>query len=239
MSARLHARSQATRSPSGSADTSATSKPTRCRSSPAPSAARSSSDQQGPERASYIDAAARAEQLAGHQTLGVAVSWSTAERLGRDSPALSQQVFSVDALVSRVERGQLKVDADTTIYFDEAGMADTDRLDRLTEMVERTGAKLVAIGDAAQLPSIGAGGMFDRLAEIAPSAELSDIRRTLDPQEQRAWADLRAGRSDRAMAHYHARGQLHMADTRDQAVEHAVQSVGEAHRDPSDRARSR
>jgi conjugative relaxase-like TrwC/TraI family protein len=171
-----------------------------------------------------LDAAACAEQLAGHQTLGVAVSWSTAERIGRDSPALSQQVFSVDALVSRVERGQLKVDADTTIYFDEAGMADTSRLDRLTEMVERTGAKLIVVGDAAQLPSIGAGGMFDRLAEIAPSAELSDIRRTLDSQEQRAWADLRAGRSDRAMAHYHARGQLHMADTRDQAVEQAVKS---------------
>jgi conjugative relaxase-like TrwC/TraI family protein len=171
-----------------------------------------------------IDAAARAEQLTGHQTLGIAVSWSTAERLGRDSPALSQQVFSVDALISRVERGQLKADADTTIYFDEAGMADTNRFDRLTEMVERTGCKLVAIGDSAQLPSIGAGGMFDRLAEIAPSAELSDIRRTLDPAEQRAWADLRAGRSDRAMAHYHSRGQLHMADTRDQAVEQAVKS---------------
>jgi conjugative relaxase-like TrwC/TraI family protein len=171
-----------------------------------------------------IDAAARAEQLTGHQTLGIAVSWSTAERLGRDSPALSQQVFSVDALISRVEHGQVKVDADTTIYFDEAGMADTNRLDRLTEMVERTGAKLVAAGDAAQLPSIGAGGMFDRLTRIAPNAELSDVRRTLDPHEQRAWADLRAGRSDRAMAHYHSRGQLHMADTRDQAVEQAVKS---------------
>jgi conjugative relaxase-like TrwC/TraI family protein len=171
-----------------------------------------------------IDAAVRAEQLAGHQTLGIAVSWSTAERLGRDSPALSQQVFSVDALISRVEHGQINVDADTTIYFDEAGMADTNRLDRLTEIVERTGAKLVAIGDSAQLPSIGAGGMFDRLTQIAPCAELSDVRRTLDPHEQRAWADLRAGRSDRAMAHYHARGQLHMTDTRDQAVEHAVQA---------------
>jgi ATP-dependent exoDNAse (exonuclease V) alpha subunit len=103
-------------------------------------------------------------------------------------------------------------------------MADTNRLDRLTEVVERTGSKLVAIGDAAQLPSIGAGGMFYRLAEIAPSAELSNIRRTLDRDEQRAWADLRAGRSDRAMAHYHSRGQLHMADTRDQAVEQAAKS---------------
>jgi conjugative relaxase-like TrwC/TraI family protein len=171
-----------------------------------------------------IDAAARAEQFAGRETVGVAVSWDTAQRLGRDSPALEGRVFSVDALVVRVDRGVLDVDARTTIYFDEAGMADTDRLAQLTEMVEQTGAKLVMIGDAAQLPSIGAGGMFDRLADIAPSAELSNVRRTLDPAEQRAWADLRAGRSDRAMAHYQSCGQLHMADTRDEAVERAVQS---------------
>lgn len=183
-----------------------------------------------------IDAAARAEQLTGHQTLGVAVSWSTAERLGRESPALAERTLSIDALVSRVERGQLAIGEHTTIYFDEAGMADTSRLDRLTGVIERTGSKLIAIGDAAQLPSIGAGGMFDRLAEIAPRTEFSNIRRTLDPDEQRAWADLRAGRSDRAMAHYHSRGQLHMADTRDEAVEQAVESwamLTETH-DPSE-----
>ena len=202
----------------------------------------------GPERAAIlvgpagtgkgvvIDAAARAEQHVGNRTLGIAVSGSTAQRLGQDSPALAGRTLTLDALVSRVERGQLAVDQHTTIYFDEAGMADTDRLSRLTEVVEQTGSKLVAIGDAAQLPSIGAGGMFDRLSDIAPSAELSNIRRTLDRDEQRAWADLRAGRSDRAMAHYHARGQLHMADTRDEAVEQAAQNwatLTETH-DPSE-----
>jgi conjugative relaxase-like TrwC/TraI family protein len=171
-----------------------------------------------------IDAAARAEQMTGHRTFGIAVSGSTAQRLGQDSPALSGQTLTLDALVARADRGQLQVNEGTTIYFDEAGMADTDRLDRLTELVANTGSKLVAIGDAAQLPSIGAGGMFDRLAQIAPSAELSNVRRTLDPAEQRAWADLRAGRSDRAMAHYYAEGRLHMEDTRDEAVEQAVQN---------------
>ena len=183
-----------------------------------------------------IDAAARAEQHTGHRTLGIAVSGSTAQRLGYDSPALAGQTLTLDALVSRVERGQLHIDHATTVYFDEAGMADTDRLDRLTGTIEQSGAKLVVIGDAAQLPSIGAGGMFERLIGLAPSAELSNIRRTLDPAEQRAWADLRAGRSDRAMAHYHSRGQLHMADTRDEAVEQAARAwakLTERH-DPSE-----
>jgi conjugative relaxase-like TrwC/TraI family protein len=193
----------------------------------------------GPERAAIligpagtgkgvvIDAAARVEHLAGSRTFGIAVSGSTAQRLGQDSPALAGRTLTLDALVARVEHGRLAVDERTTIFFDEAGMADTSRLDRLTGVVERSGAKLVAIGDSAQLPSIGAGGMFDRLAEIAPNAQLSNVRRTLDPGEQRAWADLRAGRSDRAMAHYQRQGRLHMADTRDQAVEHAVQGWAE------------
>ena len=171
-----------------------------------------------------IDAAARAEQISGHQTFGIAVSGSTAQRLGQDSPALAEQTLTLDALVARVDRGRLALHEFTTIYLDEAGMTDTTRLERLTEVVERTGVKLIVVGDAAQLPSIGAGGMFERLNDIVPHASLSNVRRTLDPAEQRAWADLRAGRSDRAMAYYLSEGRLHMADTRDEAVEHAVQS---------------
>ncbi len=169
-----------------------------------------------------IDAAAQAEQLAGAEVFGVAVAGATAQRLGQDSPALAGRTLTLDALVSRAERGRLGLGKHTTVYFDEAGMADTARLDRLTELIADRGAKLVVIGDAAQLPSIGAGGMFERLAELVPSAELSNVRRTLDPAEQRAWAELRVGRAERAMAHYLAAGRLHFSDERDQAVEHAV-----------------
>jgi ATP-dependent exoDNAse (exonuclease V) alpha subunit len=63
-------------------------------------------------------------------------------------------------------------------------------------IVDRSGAKLVLIGDGGQLPSIGAGGMFDQLADIAPTAELSNVRRMLDRREQRARAPgERGGRS--------------------------------------------
>ncbi|HEX3509834.1 MAG TPA: MobF family relaxase [Solirubrobacteraceae bacterium] len=169
-----------------------------------------------------IDAAARAEQLAGNSTHGIAVSGSTAQRLGRDCPALGGFTLTLDALVARVQAGRLDVGPSSTIYFDEAGMADTSRLGALTEIVERTGAKLVLIGDEEQLPSIGAGGMFARLARVAPSAELTRVLRTSDAAERRAWADLRAGRTDRALAHYRARGRLHISDTRNDALESAV-----------------
>jgi conjugative relaxase-like TrwC/TraI family protein len=189
----------------------------------------------GPERAAVlvgpagtgkgvvIDAAARAEQHAGRETIGVAVSGSTAERIGADSPALAGQTLTLDALVARANTGAIHVDRDTTVILDEAGMVDHKRLDALTELVERSGAKLIAVGDGKQLPSIGPG-LFDRLTEHAPSAELADIHRTKNPADQRAWQALRAGEPERAMAHYASRGQLHLSDTRDQAAEQAVQT---------------
>jgi ATP-dependent exoDNAse (exonuclease V) alpha subunit len=134
-----------------------------------------------------IDAAARAEQLAGHETLGIAVSGSTAERLGNDSRALAGSTLTLDALIARANGGHLHVSAETTIFLDEAGMADHQRLDALTELVERTGAKLIAVGDGQQLPSIGPGGMFDRLSQHAPTVELGTIYRTTDPAEPKAW----------------------------------------------------
>ena len=179
--------------------------------------------QAGTGKGVVIDAAATAEQYAGRETLGVAIAGSTAERLGLASPALHGRTLTLDALISRCERGALEIGANTTVFYDEAGMSDTDRLQRFTAMIERSGAKCVLIGDPAQLPSIGAGGMFDRLTELAPTAELSSIHRTQDVDEQKAWAALRRGDSEYALAHYASRGQVHLSDTRDQAAEAAVQ----------------
>jgi ATP-dependent exoDNAse (exonuclease V) alpha subunit len=91
-------------------------------------------------------------------------------------------------------------------------------------VVEASGAKLIAVGDGKQLSSIGPGGMFDRLTGHTPIVELETIHRTTDPREQGAWQALRAGEPERAMAHYQAQGRLHLADTRDQVAENAVQA---------------
>jgi conjugative relaxase-like TrwC/TraI family protein len=183
--------------------------------------------QAGAGKGVVIDAAARAEQHEGRDTYGVAVSGSTAERLGEDSPALEGRTMTLDSLVAQARSGSLVLGEGTTVYFDEAGMGDTRRLHALTQVVSEAEGKLVVIGDPRQLSAIGAGGLFEEIERIAPIARLSEVRRTTDLQEQRAWADLRAGRSAEAMAHYQARGQLHFSDTRDDAVEQAVKQWAE------------
>jgi conjugative relaxase-like TrwC/TraI family protein len=178
--------------------------------------------QAGAGKGVVIDAAVRAEQHAGREPWGVAVAGDTAERLGRESPSLEGKTMTLDSLVAKARTGSVTLDAGSTVYFDEAGMADTRRLDALSRVVAESGGKLVVIGDARQLPAIGAGGLFKELSETAPTARLSEVHRTDDPDERRAWADLRAGRAEQAMAHYQARGQLHFTDTREQALEGAV-----------------
>ncbi len=174
-----------------------------------------------------IDMAARAERHAGHHTIGVAVSGATAERLAADTPALDGRTSTIDALIARTNTGSVRLGRNTTVFLDEAGMADHKRLDQLTHLIEASGAKLVAVGDGKQLPSIGPGGMFDRLTSHAPTSELADIHRTHDPGERKAWTALRAGEPEKAMAHYRAKGRLFFSDTRETAAEAAVKRWGE------------
>jgi ATP-dependent exoDNAse (exonuclease V) alpha subunit len=135
--------------------------------------------------------------------------------------------MTLDALITRANRGALEVGPGTTVVLDEAGMVDHSRMEPLTDLIDRSGAKLIAVGDGRQLPSIGPGGMFDRLAADAPTIALRDIYRTSDPQERKAWIALRAVEPERAMAHYHSRGQLFFHDTREHAGEAAVRRWAE------------
>ena len=192
--------------------------------------------QAGTGKGVVIDAAARAEQDIGRQVFGVAIAGATAERLGHDSPSLQGHTMTVDALLARAGHGRLTLDHNTTVFYDEAGMSDTRRLERFTRLIHDRGAKAVTIGDPAQLPSIGAGGMFERIINIAPTAQLETVHRTHDQRERKAWAALRHGDPAYAMAHYQSRGQLHQHDTREQAAEAAVQRWAEHldHHDPSE-----
>jgi len=176
----------------------------------------------GTGKSAVIEACAQCDLHRGRRVIGVAVAGRTAQQLGESSPALNGRVDTVNAIIAAAERGHLPVDSTTTVYLDEAGMGDTERLARLVRLVDERGACLLAVGDGRQLPSVGAGGMFERLAGTAPTAELGEVKRTADPAERRSWRALREGDPALAMAHYRERGALRFEDSRGQALERAA-----------------
>jgi conjugative relaxase-like TrwC/TraI family protein len=185
----------------------------------------------GTGKGAVIDAAARAELDDDRRVFGVAVAGRTAQQLGEASPALAGRCRTIDSLAAAAERGEITLGPDTTVYVDEAGMGDTERLVSLVRAIDEHGGSIVLVGDHRQLPSVGAGGMFERLQRSVPTSELTEVQRTPDPAERDAWAALRHGDPALAMAHYRVAGRLRFADTRVEAVDQAARRYDELTRE--------
>ena len=71
--------------------------------------------------------------------------------------------------------------ADTTVILDEATMAATDDIARLVDLAQRNDWRLIAIGDPAQLPAVGRGGVFAHWCDTVPHIELETPRRVNKP----------------------------------------------------------
>ncbi|WP_051196896.1 MobF family relaxase [Jonesia quinghaiensis] len=83
------------------------------------------------------------------------------------------------------------------VIIDEASLAGTHSLDRITGLAETAGAKVLLVGDYAQLQSVDAGGAFALLAGDRDDApELIDIHRFSNEWEKTASLELRHGRTD-------------------------------------------
>ena len=129
----------------------------------------------------------RVERLAAltdaHAALNAHADPMTARSLDRQLTALHQQ----DQAWS-LHPGQL-------VIVDEASLAGTLALDNLAAQATAAGAKLVLVGDHAQLSAVDAGGAFNLLAERGRPTVLSSLWRFSHAWEADATRHLRAGRT--------------------------------------------
>ncbi|MEV0284106.1 MobF family relaxase [Kribbella sp. NPDC050820] len=79
------------------------------------------------------------------------------------------------------------------VIVDEASMASTMELATLARAANTAGAKLVLVGDDAQLSAADTGGAFRLIARDTEAAELTDVWRFTNPWERDAGLALRRG----------------------------------------------
>jgi conjugative relaxase-like TrwC/TraI family protein len=83
------------------------------------------------------------------------------------------------------------------VIIDEATLAGTLVLDRITALAAAAGAKVLLVGDWAQLASVEAGGAFTLLVSARPDTpELTEVHRFTNGWEKTASLDLRVGRTE-------------------------------------------
>jgi len=178
--------------------------------------------QAGTGKGVVLAAATDAWQKEGYEVIGTAVPGATAMRLQADTR--SDQGVTVDWLITSFEHGNLKLEPNTVIVLDEAGMLDSERLSKLVRLAEQHGVKLVLTGDAAQLYALGAGGLFKELEGKVPTAELTEVHRAHHQWEREAWREVREGEPGLALARYRAHDRLHVYDTRAEATQAMVEN---------------
>ncbi|QGG96794.1 ATP-dependent DNA helicase [Actinomarinicola tropica] len=94
------------------------------------------------------------------------------------------------------------------MILDEAGMARTDDFAQLVDLAEQHQWRLVAVGDPAQLPAVGRGGVFAHWCDTLPHHRLDTPRRFTEPWEADASLALRDG-DPTAADTYGEHGRLH------------------------------
>jgi hypothetical protein len=110
-------------------------------------------------------------------------------------------------------------------------MADTRILTRVLFQVEYAEGKAVLVGDPAQLPAVGPGGLFVAIVERNGAIELHDNHRQRDELERRSLALLREGRSRDYLAHAAEQGRLTVAAGRIEAKAQLVADWWQTGRD--------
>ncbi|WP_166680327.1 MobF family relaxase [Kribbella sp. VKM Ac-2566] len=93
----------------------------------------------------------------------------------------------------RAEQDRWSFHQNQLVIVDEASMAGTVELATLARAANTAGAKLLLVGDDAQLSAADTGGAFRLISKDTEAAELTDVWRFTNPWERDASLALRAG----------------------------------------------
>ena len=179
----------------------------------------------GAGKTSTLGAASHAWQSAGLRIVGLAPSARAAAELsgatGGRADTLAKWLHNQERLdqLPTAERAWTTLDDRTVLIVDEASMASTLDLDRLTALAGKAAAKVVLVGDPGQIGVInGPGGMLAALAHAGHAVELEQIHRFSHDWERHASLQLRAG-NPQILPQYLAEGRLHPCPDSDTALQ--------------------
>ena len=162
----------------------------------------------GAGKSTLLAAAREAWEAEGYQVHGAALSGKAAEGLEESSGIVSRTLASWEYSFQLGHKPTTLGPKDVFV-IDEAGMVSSKQLGRFIEHIDRSGAKLVLVGDSEQLQPINAGAPFRAIAERVDSAGLMQIRRQKVDWQRGASVDLAQQRTAQALETYAQHKRIH------------------------------
>ena len=150
---------------------------------------------------------------------GIALSGVAASGLKRESGINSR---TIESFRYCVEKEIIKLTAKDVIVMDEAGMTDSISMEAVLKAVHSAKAKLVLMGDHAQLQPVGPGASFRALLERLGFAEINTIYRQRETWQKEATVEFAAGRVGSGLALYQKQGCVHLNETEEESLSRLV-----------------
>jgi conjugative relaxase-like TrwC/TraI family protein len=153
----------------------------------------------GTGKTTALRVAARAVEAGGGKMIGLAPSATAAavmrEAIGIDATTIHSLTFGkgslADLLATQGRIEGVDINPGDVIVVDEAGMAGTTNLAKVTRIVELHGAHVRLIGDDRQLSAVEAGGALRLLENEIGSVKLDQLHRFANKDEAEATKLLR------------------------------------------------
>jgi conjugative relaxase-like TrwC/TraI family protein len=131
-----------------------------------------------------------------------APTWRAANVLGSEGLRATSVALLLAELDREVEAGRDPLRRDSVLLIDEAGMVDSANLARLIDHAQEADAKLVLIGDPAQLGEIEAGGLFSSIVTRTDPVVLDQVIRHEHDLDREGARRIREGRGAEAIEGY-------------------------------------
>ncbi|AZT96595.1 hypothetical protein CXR27_05940 [Brevibacterium aurantiacum] len=159
-------------------------------------------------------AARRAERVVNYEARLAALDGKLADAAPRNRPKLIKQREALQAKLAQdyATQAQYRFHTNQLIIIDEASMVSTTNMAELSRQAEAAGAKLLIVGDPAQLEAVDAGGFLGHVERHLDHTTLNTIWRFKNEWEKAASLKLRSGDVDNDMAvvdEYAENGRIH------------------------------
>lgn len=164
----------------------------------------------GAGKSTMLAAAREAWEAQGYQVHGAALSGKAAEGLEESSGIASRTLASWEM---GWQNDRHQIGRGDVFVIDEAGMVGSRQLAQFVGEAEKSGAKIVLVGDHEQLQAIGAGAPFRAIAEQIGHAELSEIRRQRVNWQREASVSFATHKTAEGLAAYRENGDIRFSET--------------------------
>lgn len=176
----------------------------------------------GAGKSTLVEAIKDFYETKGITMYGTSTSSTATTGLAESVKLKKGKALNAAQLIKNIEKGKTKLDANSVLCVDEAGMLDLPTAHKLITYCDRAGAKILLVGESEQLQAVGYGDAFRYIGEKFGLSAVKDINRQVDDWQKEMVENFASGRTKEAVKALYDNGSVVLSKTEDDRLKALV-----------------